>query len=329
MPILDTGFSDLKNRSVTQRFEELADKLNEYLHKFRAFGIRSSRAVAQYLCVDSAELSRLRNARVGDINLQRGYEIIQKCEELRRRLSDLGGPLKSKEVYSVGFSISALPVVCVREQTHAIAVQQQSDGVLLTVDPENQRKELDMLIGEVFRSVVNPKRNPYGPMSIMYVLKSVLGSPASTRDQLLSSLRIVQLGREACRPEVFNGRFDQEVRLRTLGAILNNGGLIALRLGRVWPDRAPRMLRLGRFLHRESLKTYYFAATIRGALTCANDLQDEGWAIELIHLLLEREGCDPSAWPRGIRADLADPTEWQFLKERNCWNSFSGAMSEV
>ena len=329
MPILDTGFADLRNRSVTQKFDELADKLNGYLHQFRAFGIRSNRAVAQYLGVDSAELSRLKNARVGDINLQRGFEILQKCEVLSRRLSTFGGPLKCKDVHSVGFSITALPAVCLREQTHAIALQQQSDCVLLTVDLENQRTELDMLIGDVFRSAVNPKRNPYGPMSIMYVLKSVSASPGSTREQLVNSLRIVQLGRRACAPETFNRQFDEEVRLRTLGAILNNGGAIGLRVARVWPVRASRMLRLSKFLHVESLKTYYFASTIRGALTCANDLQDEAWAVELIRLLLEREGRDPLAWPRGIRADLADPEEWRFLKERRCWNSHSGVVSQA
>lgn len=329
MPILDTGLPDLKNRSVTQRFDELADKLNGYLHRFRTFGIRSNRAVAQYLCVDSAELSRLKNARVGDINLQRGYEILHKCEELSRRLSTFGGPLKCKDVHSVGFSISVLPAVSTREQTHAIALQQQSDAVLLTIDPESQRQELDMLIGDVLRSVVNPKRNPYGPMSIMYVLKSVSASPGTTRDQLLSSLRIVQLGRRACRPATFNQEFDEAVRRRTLGAILNNGGAIALRLARVWPARAPRMLGVSRELHRESLETYYFPSTIRGALTCANDLEDQAWATELIGLLLEREGRDPSAWPRGIRADLRDPTEWQFLKEHDCWNSFNGAVGQI
>lgn len=327
MPILDTGFTDLRNTSVTQRFDELADKLNGYLHKFRAFGIRSNRAVAQYLGVDSAELSRLKNARVGDINLQRGYEILHKCEELRCRLFTFGGPLKAKEVHSVGFSISALPAVCTREQVHAIALQQQSDSVLLTVDSENQRKELDMLMGDVLRSVVNPKRNPYGPMSIMYVLKSVYASPATTREQLVNSLRIVDLGRKACAANAFNPQFSQEVRLRTLAAILNNGGLIALRVARVWLGRTPRMLRLSRFLHTESLKTYYFPGIIRGALTCANDLQDQEWAEELIHLLLEREGRDSSAWPRGIRADLKDRAEWQFLKEHKYWNLFNGVIS--
>ena len=96
MSILDTSTPDVRAGSVTQRFGELADHLNAYLQKFREFGIRSNRAVAQYLCVDSAELSRLKNARVGDINLQRGYEILRKCEELARRLSKFGGPSYSR-----------------------------------------------------------------------------------------------------------------------------------------------------------------------------------------------------------------------------------------
>jgi len=329
MPILDSGLSDLRNRSVTERFGELADKLNEYLHAFRSFGIRSNRAVAQYLCVDSAELSRLKNARVGDINLQRGYEILQKCEELQRRLTLFGGPLKCKDVHSVGFNISALPAVSTREQTHAIALQQQSDAVLLTIDDESQRRELDMLMGDVFRSVVNPKRNPYGPMSIMYVLKSVYACPASTRKQLLVSLHIVGMGRRACRVGVFHPQFDEELRLRTLAAVMNNGGAIALRVARVCPDRTARMLRLARFLHREALSSFYFPSTIRGALTCANDLEDAEWAADLIQLLLEREGWDAAAWPRGIRSDIEDPSEWKFIKQHRCWKLMEGALSRA
>jgi len=329
MPILDAAPVDLRARSVSERFVELADTLNEYLQSFREFGIRSNRAVAQYLCVDSAELSRLKNARVGDINLQRGYEILQKCEELQKRLTTFGGPLKCKDVHSVGFSISALPSVCVREQTHAIALQQQSDAVLLTIDDESQRRELDMLMGDVFRSVINPKRNPYGPMSIMYVLKSVYASPASTREQLLTSLRIVGLGRQACRQEHFHSQFDPEVRVRTLAAVLNNGGAIALRICRVWPERASRMLRLAKFLHQEALNTFYFPSTIRGALTCANDLEDGAWAAELIQSLLEHEGWDASTWPRGIRADVDDPSEWKYLKTHRCWKLMEGALSRT
>lgn len=329
MPILDSGLSDLRNQSVTERFGELADKLNDYLHKFRAFGIRSNRAVAQYLCVDSAELSRLKNARVGDINLQRGYEILEKCQELERRLATFGGPLKCRDVHSVGFSISALPAVSTREQTHAIALQQQSDTVLLTVDDESQCRELDMLLGDVMRSVVNARRNPYGPMSIMYVLKSVYACPSTSREQLLASLRVVALGRRACEFGKFHPQFGEEVRRRTLAAILNNGAAIALRAARVWPQRSVRVLRLSKFLHAEALKTFYFPSTIRGALTCANDLEDGKWAAELIQLFLEREGWDVSTWPRGIQADIKDPSEWQYLKRHKSWKLFDGVLGRL
>ncbi len=329
MPILDAGLSELRYGSVTERFGELADKLNSYLQSFRAFGIRSNRAVAQYLCVDSAELSRLKNARVGDINLQRGYEILQKCEELRRRLSTFGGPLKCKDVHSVGFSISALPAVNVHEQTHAISLQQQSDSVLLTVDDENQRRELDMLMSDVLRSVVNPKRNPYGPMSIMYVLKSVYASPGSTVSQLRRSLRIVRLGRRACRPAAFNQQFSEEVRRRTLGAIMNNGGAIALRLANADPTRTHRMLCLSRFLHRESLDTYYFPSAVRGALTCADLLKDGEWARELADQLVKTEGESATSWPRGVRTDLNDPDEWVFLKEHGHLGALNAGIGSV
>ncbi|MEE9295262.1 MAG: hypothetical protein V3W34_09935, partial [Phycisphaerae bacterium] len=71
MSRVDTRLFETVNGSVTDRFVELSDKLNDHLQTFRQFGIRSNRAVANFLCVDSAELSRLKNARVGDINLQR------------------------------------------------------------------------------------------------------------------------------------------------------------------------------------------------------------------------------------------------------------------
>ncbi len=329
MPFLETRLAEHGGPSITKRFDELADKLNSYLERFRAFGIRSNRAVAQYLCVDSAELSRLKNARVGDINLQRGYEILQKCEELNRRLATFGGPLKVRDVHSVGFSITALPAIDVREQTHAAILQQQTDTVLLTVDDENQRRDLDMLIGDVLRSAVNRRRNPYGPMSVMYVLKSIHASPAATLEQLRSGIRITQMGRAACAVGAFHEKFGEEVRLRTLAAILNNGAAIALRHSRVAPQSSRRMLRLSRSLHRQALAAFYFPSIVRGALTSANDLGDESWASELIQLLLEREGFAPERWPRGIRADIADPSEWQFLKARKCWKLFEGVLHRV
>ncbi|NOT02530.1 MAG: hypothetical protein HOP29_18135 [Phycisphaerales bacterium] len=309
----------LRAGSVTQRYAELADKINGYLQKFREFGIRSNRAVAQYLCVDSAELSRLKNARVGDINLQRGYEILAKCEELRKRLSAFGGPLKTKEVHSVGFTVTALPAVDSGEKTHAIAVQQQSDSVLLTIEPDAQRQELDLLIGDVLRSVISPRRNPYGPMSIMYVLKSVYAAPAATAAQLVRSLRVVGLGRKACVPQAFNPEFDDDIRRRTLAAILNNGGAIALRISKELPARAERMLRVARLLHSESLDSFYFASTMRGALTCANDLRDETWSRQLLTSLVEKQGSNTSTWPPGLRADLQDDGEWTWLKRNRYW----------
>lgn len=323
MATLPTGQYTAANPSVTDRFAEMADSLNAYLERFKDFGLQSNRAVAQFLCVDSAELSRLKNARVGDINLQRAYEILSKCEELTHRLATFGGPMKCKEVFSVGFTISALPCVVKREQTHAIALQQQTDAALLTVDDEAQRHELDMLLGDVYRGVVHPKRNPYGPMSIMYVLKSVYAAPAATLDQLRSALHVVQLGRRSCQPGQFNDCFDEEVRLRTLAVILNNGGGIALRIAKSHPEHADRMLRLSRYLHTESLATFFFTGTLRGALTCANDLEDARWAKELLKLLREREGSQRCRWPRGIVADLDDPNEWQFLKSRSFWNIIS------
>lgn len=305
--------------SVTQRYSELADKINGYLQKFREFGIRSNRAVAQYLCVDSAELSRLKNARVGDINLQRGYEILGKCEELRKRLSAFGGPLKTKEVHSVGFTVTALPAVNSGEKTHAISVQQQSDSVLLTIEPDAQRQELDLLIGDVLRSVISPRRNPYGPMSIMYVLKSVYAAPAATVGQLVRSLRVVGLGRRACTPEAFNPEFDDDIRRRTLAAILNNGGAIALRISKELPERSDRMLRVARLLHSQSLEAFYFASTMRGALTCSNDLRDAEWSQRLLSSLVAKQGTDTSTWPPGLRADLHDESEWTWLKRNGYW----------
>ncbi len=309
----------LATRSVTDRFVDLSDKLNAYLQKFREFGIRSNRAVANFLCVDSAELSRLKNARVGDINLQRGYEILRKCEELARRLSTFGGPLKCKDVYSVGFNVAQLPGVGRPEQAHAISLQQQSDAVLLTIDVDTQREELNMLLGDVVRSCVHPRRNPYGPMSCMYVLKSVYASPSATPTQMLTALRITRAGRRACERARFNAMFDEDLRVRTLAVVLNNGGGIALRIAKEIPERRSRMLRLSRYLHKESLATFYFAGTVRGALTCANDMKDIDWAKQLLRLLAKEEGPQ-QRWPKGLRADLDDPHEWQFLKENRFWD---------
>ena len=329
MSVVITKEPDFKARSVTERFADLADSLNEYLRKFREFGIRSNRAVAQYLCVDSAELSRLKNARVGDINLQRGYEILRKCEELASRLATFGGPMKCKDVYSVGFNITALPVVNSRERTHAVALQRQTDSVLLTIDHDTQRGELDMLLGDVIRSVVHPKRNPYGAMSIMYVLKSAYAAPCATPAQLRGAIRAVNLGRRACAVKSFNPEFGEEFRRRTLAVILNNGGGIALRLAKAEATSRARMLRLARFLHQQSLETFYFAGTIRGALTCANDLEDEQWGKELLRMFIERDGKNSSNWPRGINADLADPAEWQFLKSNGFWNFLDEQSGQV
>lgn len=320
MTILGTATSDPSQGSVTARFAELSDKVNQYLQTFREFGIRSNRAVAQYLCIDGAELSRLKNARVGDINLQRGYEILRKCEELSKRLTTFGGPMKCKDVYSIGLNVSALPAVSRRELHHAIALQQQTDAALLTVDEGVQREELDMLLGDVFRSVVHPRRNPYGPMSIMYVLKSVYAAPSASVEQLLNAIHVVRLGRRACSKEAFNGEFGDDIRLRYLAGILNNGGGIALRIAKEHPPIRRRMLRLSRFLHKQSLETYYFAGTLRGALTCANDLEDTDSAKELLQLLVDAEGPDRARWPRGIVADLDDSVEWRFLKKNEFWN---------
>lgn len=324
MSRVDTQIFTTVEGSVTDRFVELSDNLNAYLQTFRQFGIRSNRAVANFLCVDSAELSRLKNARVGDINLQRGYQILRKCEELARRLHQFGGSLKCKDVYSVGFNISVLPCVSKREQAHAIAVQQQSDAVLLTIDPQTQRSELDMLLGEALRSNLHPKWNPYGPMSIMYVLKSVYASPSATQDQLLTALRVAQGGRRACEKIKFNQSFDDETRVRTLAVILNNGGGIALRIAKESPTRRKRMLCLSRFLHRKSLEAYYFSGTVRGALTCANDLEDQAWAQDLLTLFVSREGADGVRWPKGINADINDPLEWSYLKQNNYWGLLNG-----
>ncbi len=329
MPTLDTRAPVIAQSSVTQRFEELADKLNGYLQTFREFGIRSNRAVAQHLCVDSAELSRLKNARVGDINLQRGYEILRKCEELARRLTLFGGPLKCKDVYSVGFNVANLDCGSPTEQLHAISLQQQSDMVLLTVDDETQRRELDLLIAEVNRSVVHPRRNPYGPMSLMYVLKSVYASPSATTEQMKHALALVQLGRKACRPDLFNETFGEECRRRTMAVILNNGGGIALRLSKVCQSLSSRMLKLSKFLHKESLATFYFAGTMNGALTAANDLRDEGWAVSLLTTFVETDGLDRTRWPKGMLADLADPEEWQWLKKNQFWHLLDGECGEA
>ncbi len=327
MSRVDTRLFETVNGSVTDRFVELSDKLNDHLQTFRQFGIRSNRAVANFLCVDSAELSRLKNARVGDINLQRGYQILRKCEELARRLQQFGGSLKCKDVYSVGFNISILPCISKREQAHAIAVQQQSDAVLLTIDPPTQRSELDMLLGEALRSTVHPKWNPYGPMSIMYVLKSVYASPSSTPRQLRTALRVTQAGRRACERIKFNVMFDDDTRVRTLAVILNNGGGVALRIAKEVPHRRKRMLRLARFLHSKSLETCYFPGTVRGALTCANDLEDQAWAKELLRFFVAHEGTNRARWPKGINADLDDPQEWAYLKKHNYWGLLNGRAS--
>ncbi len=324
----ETGLPGLATRSVTDRFVDLSDKLNAYLQRFRQFGIRSNRAVANYLRVDSAELSRLKNARVGDINLQRGYEILRKCEELARRLSKFGGPLKCRDVYSVGYNVSELACVSRTEQAHAISLQQQSDAVLLTIDVDAQREELDMLLADVLRSAIHPRRNPFGPMSCMYVLKSVYASPSATPQQMLKALRITHTGRRACEPSRFASAFDPDLRLRTLAVILNNGGGIALRLAKEVPARRTRMLHLSRHLHTESLSTFYFAGTVRGALTCANDMQDADWAKDLLRLIVEKEGRQKECWPKGIRADLDDPQEWQFLKDNSFWNLLDFDASE-
>jgi hypothetical protein len=223
-------------------------------------------------------------------------------------------------VYSVGFSITALPCIDSREQAHAIAVQQQSDAVLLTIDAESQRSELDLLLGEVTRSVVHPRRNPYGPMSIMYVLKSVYASPSATVPQLMTALRIAQAGRQACEAAKFNNRFDDDVRQRTLAVILNNAAGIALRLAHEVPVRRTRMLQLSKYLHEQSLLTFFFPGTVRGALTCANHLEDVHWAKSLLRRFVECEGLDRRRWPKGILADLEDPTEWAFLKRHKFWN---------
>jgi hypothetical protein len=329
MRTLDTQVLETVTGSVTTRFTELSDRLNTYLQRFREFGIRSNRAVAQYLCVDSAELSRLKNARVGDINLERAYEILRNCEELANRLRTFGGPLKVKDVYSVGFDVSSLPCVNEAEYGHAIALQQQSDSVLLTIDADAQRKELDMLLREVLRSVVHPKRNPYGPMSIMYVLKSLYAGTHATVDQLREALHVVQLGRRSCEKELFLSTFGEETRLRTLAVILNNGGGIALRLTKESSRFDRRMLLASKLLHKESLATYYFPGTMNGALTCANDLQDEPWAVELLSLFAEKTGLDRTRWPKGMLADLADPAEWQFLKANKFWLMLDGVCGEA
>ena len=156
-------------------------------------------------------------------------------------------------------------------------------------------------------------------MSIMYVLKSVAAAPGATLSQLVGALDVVRLGRRACDRSVFNSGFGEEIRLRTLAVILNNGGLISLRICKQAPQHHKLMLRLARFLYRESLSTFYFAGAVRGALTCANDLKDEPWAKELLTLLIEREGPQRSKWSRGINADLDDPQEWGFLKEHRYW----------
>lgn len=329
MPTLDTRAPGVVHGSVTNRFEELADKLNSYLQRFREFGIRSNRAVAQHLCVDSAELSRLKNARVGDINLQRGYEILRKCEELSRRLTMFGGPLKCKDVYSVGYNVSQLDCGKSTEQLHAISLQQQSDSVLLTIDDDIQQRELDMLIAEVNRSVVHPQRNPYGPMCLMYVLKSVYASPSATTEQMKHALALVRLGRKACLPELFNPEFGEDCRRRTLAVVLNNGGGIALRLSKVRPSLGSRMLSLSKFLHKESLATHYFAGTMNGALTCANDLQDEGWAVSLLSMFVENEGLDRTRWPKGMIADMNDAEEWSWLKQNRFWHLLDGVCGEA
>jgi hypothetical protein len=320
MSRVETRPAKPSQHSVADRFAELSDTVNDYLRRFRAFGIRSNRAVANYLCVDSAELSRLKNARVGDINLERGYDILQKCEELSKRLATFGGPLKTKEVISAGFNIATLPCISEREQSHAISLQQQSDSVLLTIDADTQKNELSMLIGAVMRSTVHPRRNPYGPMSTLYVLKSIYAAPASTPRLMLDALRLTHLGRRACSRQRFNEQLGHEVRRRTLAGILNNGGGIALRLSKELPTRRTRMLRLGAHLHRESIDTFYFAGALRGALTCANDLQDDNWAKELLEILVEREGPDRNRWSKGINADLNDEHEWQYLKSHGFWN---------
>ncbi|MCH7841019.1 MAG: hypothetical protein IID38_12405, partial [Planctomycetes bacterium] len=318
MATLQTTLPELGNGSVTERFVELADKLNAYLERFSQFGVRSNRAVAQYLRVDGAELSRLKNARVGDINLERAYEILAKCEELAERLTRFGGPLKCNDIYSVGYNVTTLPCISKREQTHAIALHRQTDAAMLTVDTAAQQGELDALLGAVCRSVVHPKRNPYGPMSTLYVLKSVYAAPSATPRHLRDALRVLRLGRRACAKAAFHPRFGEETRLRTLAVILNNGGGIALRIAKQVPERRSRMLRLSRHLHKESLATFYFAGTVRGALTCANDLRDADWAKQLLRLLAKEEGPQ-QRWPKGLRADLDDSQEWQFLKENRFW----------
>ncbi len=329
MPTFETRPPGVAHGTVTNRFEELADRLNRYLQQFREFGIRSNRAVAEHLCVDSAELSRLKNARVGDINLQRGYEILRKCDELSRRLLQFGGPLKCKDVYSVGYNVSQLDCGRPTEQLHAISLQQQSDRVLLTVDDAIQCRELDALIAEVNRSVVHPRRNPYGPMCLMYVLKSVYAAPSATASQMKHALAIVQLGRKSCGPESFNPVFGDEYRRRTLAVILNNGGGIALRLSKECPSLKSRMLKLSKFLHMESLATCYFAGTINGALTCANDLQDDGWAASLLTLFVEKDGLDRTRWPKGVVADLSDAEEWGWLKQNRFWHLLDGECGEA
>ena len=320
MSTLQTTVPELGNGTVTERFVELADKLNAYLERFSQFGVRSNRAVAQYLRVDGAELSRLKNARVGDINLERAYEILAKCEELAERLTRFGGPLKCNDIYSVGYNVTTLPCISKREQTHAIALHRQTDAAMLTVDTAAQQGELDALLGAVCRSVVHPKRNPYGPMSTLYVLKSVYAAPSATPRHLRDALRILRLGRRACAKAAFHPRFGEETRLRTLAVILNNGGGIALRMAKECHTRSKRMLALSRFLHKESLATFYFAGTLRGALTCADELRDEAWAKDLVTITCEHEGADASKWPQFLRADLADPAEWTFLKEHDFWN---------
>jgi hypothetical protein len=275
--------------SDARRFLEISDRLNAYLRGFRAVGIRSDREVARYLCVDGAELSRFRNARVGAVNLYRGYDMLRKCEELARRLSEQNVTLKGRLALADDPPSHTLPCVDQREWQHVQAVQEKSVRILLTIGASAQRGGLDELIGAVARSVVHPRRNPYGPMNILYVLRCVESAPAATTAQLAAALRIAQVGRRACEPDRFNPELNEQTRTRTLGAILGAAGGVALRLSTERPTDRDRMSKLARFLYERSLEMTATPPIIAGAITCARATSDTVWLMTLETLPAGRE----------------------------------------
>jgi hypothetical protein len=321
--------------SNTLRFAELTKTFNDQLATIREAGIKPDAEIARYLGLDKAEVSRLKNGRMGQINFDRAEEAVQRASKLIQKLpANAGGPLKVTKRFSDGVDLEDYAILGRRNFEHAKQFHENAYFSTLAVAPDIQERVIDLLLGEAMRSAIDTERNPYGPFCFKWVLGACVASSDISLELLRDAVPLIALGRRACEADAFHSEFGEDVRLRTLAAILNNGGLIHLRLSKDDGSECngrPKVdhLQNSREMFESSLDAHYFRATIRGALTCANDLGDVDWSKELLELAVVHEGADTLCWSGGMRRDLADVEEWGFLKSNRFWGIIDWRSSDA